>query len=512
MELGLLFIFLFIVLVLAALGGVGYYIFMKFRYRTARSNEALIITGPKLGDDTNVFSDQEGRSMKIIRGGGYRLRRFQTSTPVDLTSFQLPLTTPRIYTHGGVPIMADAVAMVKVSDGLEGIANYAEQFLGKDQDTIEKEITEVLESNLRAILSKMTVEGINADREDFNAQVTQVAQRQLDEMGFRITSLGLTDLRDADEENGYLENLGRPQIAKVRKEAEISEAESQRETRINKAKNDQEAKEEEYEREIAVSESRKNKDIREAENKRETEQARAASEQAYDLEKARLAKDVAEQELALERQKREEDLRLQHLEREQAVRLEEEESKVRKTKADAEHYETTKQAEANAEKARIDGEAEAHVIAERGKAEAHARELLAEAMERHGEIIIKEKLIEILPEFAEKIAQPLNNIESVKIIDSGNGQGVSSFGKSVTNTMLDLQEPLKEIAGVDLGDMLQSLANGKENVEDAAQKVYDKYTHHAAQDSQQDQAPNEAAQTEDGEAQEISDHTTEDDK
>ena len=227
------------VLILAAIGGIIYFFWVRLRYRTAKSNEALIITGPKLGDsekETNIFSDSEGRSMKIIRGGGYRLRRFQTSTPVNLTSFQLKLSTPRVYTLGGVPIVADAVAMVKVADTLNGIANYAEQFLGKEQDEIELEIIEVLGSNLRAILSKMTVEDINSAREKFNNDVQEIAQKQLDLMGFKITSLGLTDLRDADEENGYLENLGRPRIAEVRKLAEIAEADSDRETRIHRAK------------------------------------------------------------------------------------------------------------------------------------------------------------------------------------------------------------------------------------------------------------------------------------
>lgn len=467
-------IFLIPILVLAALGGVGYYFWVRIRYRTAKSNEALIITGPKLGDpekETNIFTDQEGRSMKIIRGGGYRLRRFQTSTPVNLTSFQLKLSTPRVYTHGGVPIVADAVAMVKVADTLNGIANYAEQFLGKKQEEIESEIIEVLGSNLRAILSKMTVEDINSDREKFNHDVQEIAQKQLDLMGFKITSLGLTDLRDADEENGYLENLGRPRIAEVRKLAEIAEADSERETRIHRAKMEQEAKEEEYKRQIAVAESKKEKDIKDAAFKEETERARAKSEQSYELEKTKLAKEIKEEELTL-----------QFLERERAVKLEEEESKVRKAKADAEYYETTRKAEAQARKSEIDGEAkarirreegsaEAEVIRQRGKAEAdviresgiaeaEARKLLAEAMEKHGEVIITEKLIEMLPVFAEKIAQPLNNIDSVKIIDSGNGQGVPSFGKSITKTMVDMQEPLKEMTGIDIAELIKSYTRG----------------------------------------------------
>ncbi len=449
-------------LVIAILGGIGYFFWVKIRYRTAKSNQALIITGPKLGDpekETNIFTDQEGRSMKIIRGGGYRLRRFQTATPVNLTSFQLKLSTPRVYTNGGVPIVADAVAMVKVADTLNGIANYAEQFLGKEQEEIEAEIIEVLGSNLRAILSKMTVEDINSDREKFNHDVSEVAQKQLDLMGFKITSLGLTDLRDADEENGYLKNLGRPRIAEVRKLAEIAEANSERETRIHRAQTDQEAKEEEYKRQIAIAESKKEKDIKDAAFKEETERARAKSEQSYELERAKLAKEIKEEELTL-----------QFLERERAVKLEVEESKVRKAKADADYYETTRKAEAEARKAEIDGEAkakirreegsaEADVIRERGRAEAEARKLLAEAMEKHGEVIITEKLIDMLPVFAEKIAQPLSNIDSVKIIDSGNGHGVSSFGKSITKTMVDIQEPLKEMTGIDMGELLKSYAN-----------------------------------------------------
>ena len=457
-------------LILAAIGGVIYYLWVRIRYRTAKSNEALIITGPKLGDpekETNLFSDSEGRSMKIIRGGGYRLRRFQISTPVNLTSFQLKLSTPRVYTLGGVPIVADAVAMVKVADTLNGIANYAEQFLGKKQDEIELEIIEVLGSNLRAILSKMTVEDINSNREKFNHDVQEIAQKQLDLMGFKITSLGLTDLRDADEENGYLENLGRPRIAEVRKLAEIAEADSDRETRIHRAKMEQEAKEEEYKRQISVAQSKKEKDLNDAAFMEETERARAKSEQSYELEKAKLAMEIKEEELTL-----------QFLERERAVKLEEEESKVRKAKVDAEYYETTRKAEAQARKSEIDGEAkarirreegsaeaevirirglaEADIIRESGKAEAESRKLLAEAMEKQGDVIIMEKLIDMLPVFAEKIAQPLSNIDSVKIIDSGNGQGVPSFGKSITRTMVDMQEPLKEMTGIDIGELLKT--------------------------------------------------------
>ncbi|PNB76852.1 flotillin, partial [Pseudomonas sp. FW305-BF6] len=43
-------LFLIPLLIIAAIAGVAYFFWIRYRYRTAKSNQALIITGPKLGD------------------------------------------------------------------------------------------------------------------------------------------------------------------------------------------------------------------------------------------------------------------------------------------------------------------------------------------------------------------------------------------------------------------------------------------------------------------------------
>ncbi|MFC0560187.1 flotillin family protein [Halalkalibacter alkalisediminis] len=458
-------ILVFILLIGSA---ISFFIF-KRRYKTASSNQALIITGPKLGDpndDTRIFFDENGRSLKIIRGGGVRLKFFQTCTPVDLNSFQIKLTTPKVYTSQGVPVIADAITSVKIADSLIGIANYAEQFLGKKQNEIEEEVSKVLGTNLRAILSKMTVEQINNDRESFNHQVQDIAQKELDNMGFKITSFGLDDLRDADKENGYLDNLGRPRIAEIRKKADMAESDAEKETRMYRAKNNQVAQDEENKRLTAIAESQKEKDIKEAQIKEETERARAKSEQSYELEKARLAQQVKEEEM-----------KIQYIERRRQVELELEEQKRRKAQADANAYDIKAKAEAEADKYRIDGEtkaavekqkglAEAEVIRERGRAEAEAKELMAAAMEKYGEAAVLEMFIEMLPKYAREVAQPLSKIEEMKVIDMGgfdsNG-GASRITSNVTKTMLGLQESLKASTGMDLKAMLESFVS-KERV------------------------------------------------
>ncbi|SDK71109.1 flotillin family protein [Lacicoccus qingdaonensis] len=454
---GTLLVIIAIVAVLI-IGAIGWYLFMKARYRTVPSNEALIVTGPNLGDETketNIYKDDQGRYMKVIRGGGHRLKLFQTGTRVSLKSFQLQISTPKVYTLEGVGIYGQAVATVKVADDLDGIVKYAEQFLGKDQDDIEHEISEVLNSNLRAILSKMTVEQINKDRESFNEQVREIAQDQLNRMGFKITSLGLSDLKD--DEN-YLENLGRPQIARVKKAAEIAESENRRETEIQQAKDNEDISNEQYKREMNIADSRKEKDLKDAKILAETEKENAAARAAGQLEEEERRLEVERQRLEIVEQEKQNELKLRQMERENDVALEKQQVEVRRQQAEADYYAQTKEAEARAESRMAEGKAEAEVIREKSLAEAEAIERRAKAMAEHKDVIILEQLIEIMPEFARAVSDSLNNVESIRILDGGKGEQLSSLPNTVTGTMAKLQESMGQMTGFDLEGFLNNLS------------------------------------------------------
>lgn len=438
---------LFILLVLALVGGIVWYFYMKIRYKTVPSNEAMIITGPKLGDpdkESNIFQDEQGRYMKVVRGGGHRLRLFQTHTPVSLTSFQLKITTPKVYTLQGVGIFGEAVATVKVADTLEGIVKYAEQFLGKKQKEIEDEISEVLGSNLRAILSKMTVEDINSNRESFNEQVREIAQSQLDEMGFKITSLGLTNITD---DEGYLENLGRPKISEVKKQADIAESTNERETKVHVAQMNEEIAKEEYLRKMNIADSRKEKEIKDSQILAETNREKAKAEATYELEKEARRLEIEKERIKIDRQKKEGELLLQQLEQENNVKLEQEKVKVRREQADALFYEKMKEAEAEAKK-----------IEEKSLAEVAAIERRAEALHKHKEVMLTEMIIKMMPEFASAVSEPISKVESIRILDGGSGKQINSLPQTVTNTMVNLQESLAQMTGIDVNDILNRIA------------------------------------------------------
>ncbi|SDG92014.1 flotillin [Alteribacillus persepolensis] len=448
---GVFVLILLVLGILALVAAVVTFFIFRLRYKTASSNEALIVTGPNLGDsekEKNVFEDHNGRSVKIIRGGGYRLRMFQTATPIDLTSFQLQVDSEKAYTKEGIPVRVSSTAVISIGSELEIMANFAEKFLGKKQNERESELNDVLNGHLRSIIASLPIEKIYNDFKEVNMQVKKIAESDLKGMGFEITSFALNDVEDVDKENGYIDALGRPHIADVQKKANMAESDAKKETKIYQAKNDQEAQEEENRRLTAVAESKKEKDIKEAKFQTETNRAEANAEQAGELERQRLAQQVKEEEL-----------KVQYIEKQRAVELEEEENKRRRAVADAQAYETTKKAQAEADKERIKGESEAEVIRQRGIAEAESKERMAKAMEQYGEAAIVEMLLNVLPEYAEKVSAPISQIKDMKVIDMGGSDsqgGSTKVANNVTSTMLGIQESLKETTGMDLKALLEN--------------------------------------------------------
>src|SRR5690606_5954074 len=222
--------------------------------------------------------DESGRRVKIVRGGGaFVVPVVQQVEHLSLLSHKLDVTTPEVYTVQGVPVMTDGVAVIKVGSSVEDVATAAEQFLGKPDEALRAEAREVLEGHLRAILGTLTVEEVYRNRDKFAQEVQEVAARDLKKMGLQIVSFTIKDVRD---KNGYLEALGRPRIAAVRRDADIAEAEAMRDARIKKAEADEEAQKAELVRDTNVAEAAKDKELKVAAYKQEQDTAKAAADLA----------------------------------------------------------------------------------------------------------------------------------------------------------------------------------------------------------------------------------------
>ncbi|WP_139367624.1 flotillin family protein [Bacillus alkalicellulosilyticus] len=476
-----------VVIVLALIG-----VFVS-KYRTAGPDEALIVTGSYLGKK-NVNIDEAGNRIKIVRGGGtFILPVFQQAKPLSLLSSKLDVSTPEVYTEQGVPVMADGTAIIKIGGSISEIATAAEQFLGKTKQDREQEAKEVLEGHLRSILGSMTVEEIYKNREKFSQEVQKVASQDLAKMGLVIVSFTIKDVRDP---NGYLDSLGKPRIAQVKRDADIATAEAIKETRIKQAEAEKEAKRSELERATEIAEAEKSNQLKVAEFRTEQDRAKARADQAYHLEEARSKQDVMEQQMQIQIIERQKQIELE--EKEIARREKQYDSEVKKkadadryaveqaaeadkrkqlAEADANKYRIEAQAKAEAEKIRIDGlakaeaekaqgEAEAEVIRLKGLAEAEAKEKIAEAYEKYGEAAMLDMILEMLPSYAKEVASPLSNIEKITVVDtggSGKNSGANKITGYATDLMSSLQESLKASSGIDVKELIENFS-GKANV------------------------------------------------
>ena len=458
---------------------------MPFGYKKVGPNEALIITGSKVGKPGDPgYYDKNGRMMRVIRGGNAFITPLQHAELISLNSMQIKLTTPRIVTNEGVPIRVWATATIKIAEDLDAIVNYAEQFLGKEDVVVKEELRNVIEGNLRTIVAQLTALQVNNARKEFVEQVSKIAQKELDRMGFTIVSLVLDDVRDDDEKDGFLINLGAKKIAESKRDAEIARSDADRQISIKKAENVRMTKEEADKAQIKIAESEKERKLKETEIKETTSKAQARSEQAYELEQARLQQVLVQEQTKVKKLEEQSILEIKEIEKQSKQKdaeIEAEREKIRATTeaeiserqalaqanaqkyaAEAENEALERRGKSEAETVRQRGLAEAEVIRQRGLAEAEAKAQMAEAMAKFGQAAVTEMIIKVLPDVARAIAEPLSNIGEVKVFDmggDGKGNGLQSFAGTSLGMLGVIQDVMKETTGINLKEIIESNAS-----------------------------------------------------
>jgi flotillin len=436
------------------------------RYRTVKADEAMIVTGALTKD-----------GMKIVKAGGsFVWPIVQNAEFLSLQVNTLDIKTPEVYTSQGVPVMVDGVAQIKIKGDVESIATAAEQFLGKPDEEVNSIAMQTLEGHLRAILGQMTVEDVFKNRDEFARNVQEVAASDLNKMGLQIVSFTIRDVRD---KNGYLEALGQPQIAAVKRDAEIAKANAYRDETVAKAQALEDGKKAEYFVETNIAESAKTMEVKKAEFKMEQDKRRAEADQSYKLQEAKSLQAVKVEEMEIQVIERVKQIELESKEIE---RREKELDATVKKQAEAERYAQEQQAEgdryqiearakadaesvrlagqANADKERAEGTAEAEIIKLKGLAEAEAKDKIAQAMMKYGEAAIIEMIVNQFPAIASAISEPLSKTEKIVIVDSGTGKGggASKITGYVTDILATMPETIRALTGADITELVKRIS------------------------------------------------------
>ena len=435
----------------------------------------------------------------ITGGGGLVIPVFERIDYISLGNIPLSVATRSSLSSQGVPISVITTAVIKVRNEKGSILTAIEQFTGRNEneiiDNIQGTAIAVLEGKLREIIATMTVEELYQKREEFSSRVQEVVGTELGNMGLEVKNFTITDISD---ENGYIKALGDGMIAQRKKDAEIQ---------IKTSQARQEGESAKLKAEADIAQAAKDKAVLEANYMQEQQTAQAKAELAHDIQSNITQKDVIQAQMDAEllkqqRQKEIAEAQIQvqiaseqkniELAQKQAERTKEslrvtivEPANAEKAKqmadADAEKYRKIAEAEARAESRKVEAQAEAEAIAlkaqaeadaiaktgiaeaeatkAKGIAEAEAMEKKAEAYEKYGQAAMMEMLVKVLPQMAEQVAKPLQSIDKVTIIDSGdtaNGSGVGQMGGYVPSVLAKTIESIKETTGFDITDVMKA--------------------------------------------------------
>ena len=444
------------------------------RYVKVGPNTVLVISGKRRNIRAADGALQSVGFRIRVGGGAFVWPVIERVDTLSLEIMTLEVRTPEVYTIQGVPIVVDGIAQIKVRGDDVSIRTAAEQFLGKNQTEVAQIALQTVEGHLRAILGTLTVEEVYKNREAFAARVQEVAATDLVNMGLSIVSFTIRDIRDS---HGYLEALGKPRIAQVKRDAVIGEAEAARDATIRSAVANQEGQQAKFGADTKIAEAQRNYNISVAEYKGAASTKQAEADLAYDLQRFKTSQLVRAEEIQvevieMEKQTQVQEREIQRKQRELAAMVEKpaEADRYRiQTLAEAEQFRLRTTANGQADATRLVGVAEADankakglaqadIIKAQGFSQAEAMAKKADAWRAYNEAAIAQTFIEKMPEIAAAISAPLAKTKEIVIVSTGgDSAGADRLTRDVTKIIAQLPPVVEAMTGIKLHDILARL-------------------------------------------------------
>ena len=464
-----------VVIIIVVIVFFGAIIALASRLKKVGPNQVLIISGRGETAADPETGQKVRRRYRIVTGGAAFI--WPVLERVDTLSLELmtiEVRTEEVYTVKGVPVTVDGVAQVKIGSDDVSIATAAERFLSKSHVEILHVAHETLAGHLRAMLGTLTVEEIYRERDKFAQQVQETSGPDMANMGLTLDSFVIKNIQD---DQGYLDALGRPRTAEVKRDATIGEAEAARDATIRSAEARQQGEMAKFMAETKIAESRKDYEVQKAAYDQDVNRQQVMAEMERNLQMKKSQQQVTT-----------EDVQVQIIEKQKQIEVQEQEAKrkeqellatVRRpveaeqyrieTLSKAKRFQIETEAAGDAEAARLigvgqadaekaKGLAQAEVIRAQGFSEADAMEKKAAAWQQYNQAAIIQQLIEALPRVAEAVALPLAQTDRMVIINNGGeGGGASRLTADINSIVAQLPETLEALTGVNLVEALKSL-------------------------------------------------------
>lgn len=443
-------------------------------YRKVGPNQALIVYG---------FG-----GTRIVTGGGtvvWPMVQMARELSLELMSFDVAPKQDS-YTVQGVAVTVEAVAQIKVKSDPESIKTAAEQFLNKDLVEREALIRLVMEGHLRGIVGQLTVEAIVKEPEMVSGKMRSTCAEDMSKMGLEVVSFTIREVRDQNE---YIENMGRPDVARIRRDADVATAEADRDTAIKravymreaaqaKAQADMERVAAETASAAKQAEAVRDLEVKKADYAATVARQKAQADKAYDIQSNVMQQQVMAEQIRIDRVEKEEQIKVQEaeiarrekelvatvlkpaeMERQKIQQLAEAERQKLSIEAHGRAEAIRSEAQGSADAIRATGLAEADAIKAKGFAEAEAMNVKAAAFQEYNQAFVIDKLLSGLPEVARAMSEPLRNVDKITVLSTGDGEatGMNKVTNDMGKMIVQIPALFETLAGVNLQELLKQV-------------------------------------------------------
>jgi flotillin len=437
-------------------------------FRKVGPNQALIVYG--------------FRGTRVVKGHGtvvLPMLEHSHELSLELMSFDVA-PQQDLYTKQGVAVTVEAVAQIKVRSDKESIETAAEQFLTKSPQQREGLIRLVMEGHLRGIIGQLTVEEIVKQPEMVADRMRSTCAEDMTKMGLEVVSFTIKEVRD---KNDYIANMGRPDIARIKRDADVAAAEAERDTAIKraeatraaaiaKAHADQQRVEAETASMAKQADAQRELEVKKAQYQELVKRQQAQADKAYEIQTNVMQQQVVAEAVRIQQIEKQEQVKVQDAEiarREKeliATVLKQTEIDRQRIQmlADAERQRLIAEAEGHAAATRAQGEAEAEIIFKKGDAEARAMNVKAEAYQEWNQAAVVDKLITGLPEVVRAMAAPLSNVDKITIVSTGDSDAAGAYKITGDMAKMAAQVPalFEALSGMQMSELLSRVKTIKE--------------------------------------------------
>jgi len=470
------------IIIALLLGFVGMIIlfYLVSRYKRCPSNKILVVYG------------RTGKgAAKCVHGGAAIVWPvIQAYSFLDLEPFVVPvdLTSALSQENIRVSVPTTVTAAISITPGV--MENAAIRLMSLTKSQIQSQAQDIILGQMRAVIATMKIDEINRDRQAFMFKVSEAVSVELEKIGLAVINVNIKDIED---ESGYLKAMGKKAAAEAINQAEIDVSEQVRRGKIGVAERERDQRKAvaAANAEAVIGEQSAQRDQRQQVAGLDAQAVQSETEANANKAAYRAGQKVAEEEA---RNKGESAAKTAdgaiRVAQEKAQREAEEARALREASrlkaeiivpAEASRSQVVIQSDAEKQLKILvaEGEANATLVKMKAEAEGTLAVLTAKA-KGYGELIIAAArdpqtatsflVIEKLTDVAHIQAEAIKNLPLEKVIvwdGGGKDGGLADLGRRLVGVLPPMHQ-IANMVGLDLPDYLGSVKGGHKAAEAAA--------------------------------------------